>query len=255
MFSRIGLRGAGLFKSVCLGSNSLLRLSRGFSTGTATKDSFDSLKVSHPSHYSPNEGLDLMNALMGTTTCDGIAKILKAVPGNVTDLYLAYALTKLAEYEVPITPSFEQTILPFTLNYLKKFNRENSRALSEVVIALGQIGVQDAEVWNVIRQKIVTEKMHRYLPVKDLGELVEAIAHAGQADASLLQALGSQIIKHHRSLEPEQISAAIKGFEKSGLGAEGFTKSLEEAKIRAIEEDKHAHDHHHGHHTGHKALH
>lgn len=255
MFSRIGLRGTGILKSVCFSSNNWIRLGRAFSTGAAPRDSFDNIKVGHPSHYAANECFDLMNALMGATTCDGIAKILKTVPSNMTDLYLAYALTKLAEYEVPITPSFDQTILPFTLNYLKKFNRENGHAFSEVVIALGQIGIQDAELWNTIRQKIVKEKMHRYVPVKDLCSLVESIAHAGQADASILQALGSQIIKHHRALKGEQIEAAVRGFEKSGLGADGFTKSLEEARVRAIEEDKHSHDHHDHHHAPHKALH
>lgn len=252
MLTRFGLRGVTLLKTASIGSK-FIRLSRGFSTSTAPRDNFDNIKVSHPSHYNTVEALDLMNALMGTTTCDGIAKILKAVPGNVTDLYLAYALTKLAEYEVPLTASFEQTILPFTVNYLKKFNRDNSRAFSEVVIALGQLNIQDPELWTVIRQKIVQEKMHRYVPVKDLGDLIQSISHAGQADASILQALGGQVIRHHRALKAEQIQAAVQGFEKSGLGSDGFTKSLEEAKQRAIEEDKHAHDHHHGH--GHKALH
>ena len=186
---------------------------------------FEKLKVNHYHVLNQNDFSEVVNSIAFASNSQRVADIIRIAHPCFTDMLLALALNRIAQYEMPLNESFEEVIVPFATAYTKLFSRHHSQAFAETVIAMGKIGCKNQDYWNVVRTKI-DEGMARYMPLHLIGEVLNSIAQVGQADAKVMQALGGQVIKHQAGLPGAQIQAALEAFESAGVGAEAFKKNL-----------------------------
>ena len=151
----------------------------------------------------------------------------------MTDQLLAMGLRIMETQEFQLGNAFETKLLPFVRIYTKQFDRNHTQAFAETMVSMGNLGVKDEEYWDICRKKLIEEGYHRYIPLRNMGHLIKALANVDKADPELLRVLGSQVIKHQRSLDDENLNAAIAGFELTGLGADVFRKALDDGSHEA----------------------
>lgn len=60
---------------------------------------------------------------------------------------------------------FVNEIVPITKEFVKVFNREHNDALGEIVAYFGWLKVNDESVWQLFEQKLVKERLYRYIPL------------------------------------------------------------------------------------------
>lgn len=190
--------------------------------------SYENIKVNHWSQLNTFHYADLFNAIAFAPNSERLADVIHTAAPMMTDQLLAMALRIMEDYSFELGPAFETKLLPFIITYTKQFTRNHTAAFAEIMVAMGNLGVKDAEYWAVCKDKLIKEGYHRYIPLSYLGPLIKAMANVGQADGEILKLLGSQVIKHQKGLEQSNINAAIHGFESAGLGADLFRKALEE---------------------------
>ncbi len=69
-------------------------------------------------------------------------------------------------------------MIPITKEFLKNMNREHNWAFGKIVISLAKLvkfdylqQVKDAELWQQIENKLLKERMYRYLYLEDLVDM------------------------------------------------------------------------------------
>jgi len=200
------------------------KLHRGFAA-----QNFDNIKLQHFSQVNTFDNSEIMNALIGATTFREVADILKVGHAAISDLNFAYAMEKLAKFNVTPDDSLNEVIVPYATSFMKKCTTNQSMSFAFVATALGDIGVKDDAFWGAVKHKLLNERFTRYIPLQSLGPLTRAMAHVGQADAQVLKALGGQVLKHQKAIPEKHRNAAIHGFETAGIGADAFRNALEKA--------------------------
>lgn len=121
-------------------------------------------------------------------------------------------------------------MLPFIRDFTRAMNTNHTAAFAETMVSMGNLGVKDQEYWTICKDKLLKQNYHRYIPLRNVGYLIKALANVDQADPDLLRILGAQVIKHQASLKADNIEAAIQGFEQVGIGAVNFKKALADGK-------------------------
>lgn len=201
----------------------------GIFKGFSETSSYENIKVNHWSQLNTFHYAEVFNAIAFSSNSERMSEVIHIAAPMMTDQMLAMGLRMMESQEFQLGPAFYSKLVPFIKIYTKLFDRNHTQAFAETMVSMGNLGVKDDEYWDICRQKLVEEGYHRYIPLRNMGHLIKALANVGRADAELLMILGSQVIKHQLELEPENINAAIAGIESAGLGgADIFRKALEE---------------------------
>jgi hypothetical protein len=189
---------------------------------------YDNIKINHWSQLNTFHYGDLMNAIAFASNSERMADIIQTAAPMMTDQLLALSLRMMEEYEFDLGHGFYTKMLPFIKTYTRQFTRNHTQTFAETLVSMGNLQVKDVEYWAICKDKLVKDGYHRYIPLQYLGPLIRALANVGQADAELLKLLGSQVIKHQKAMDSDNINAAIHGFESAGISADAFRKALEQ---------------------------
>lgn len=184
------------------------------------------LKVNHYSQLNTFHYADVFNAVSFASNSERMADVIEIAAPMMTDNLLALALRIMEKKEFQLGEGFQNKMLPFIRDFTKIMDRNHTAAFAETMVSMGNLGVKDEAYWTICRQKLIDQGYHRYVPLRNLGHLIKALANVGQADAELMRLLGSQVIKHQAGLKQEDLAAAVEGFETAGIGADAFKKAL-----------------------------
>lgn len=111
-------------------------------------------------------------------------------------------------HEVEIDAHFYNSVSPILKEYIKNFDRECNKSLAEIATFLGRMNVQDDALWALITDKLVKERLYRYIPLNDLIDLAHGMANAKRATPELLTLVENVIIKHRLRLTVDKIEVA-----------------------------------------------
>ena len=70
------------------------------------------------------------------------------------------------------------------------------------------MNLQDNEFWEMVEQKLVDERLHRYFELGQLTEILCYFANVGRGSDDLIEVVEKTLIKHRKSLTPEIIETA-----------------------------------------------
>jgi len=164
--------------------------------------------------------VELTEAITECHTCRMVAELLKENIHQMTDYQLSFAIKQIYEYDIILDDNFYNIILPIVKEFVKNMDRESNKALGELVSYFGWMKVEDEGLWRLFEQKLVGEKLYRYIPLKELCKMIDALGTANQGSDELFNIFERVLLKHRLNLEPEDISYARKGFESRKVGSQ-----------------------------------
>ncbi len=156
---------------------------------------------------------ELGDAIAGSHTCRMLAELLKENVDQMTDYHLSFAIYQIYDHDLVLDDNFYNVILPIVKEFVKNMTREHNKSLAELVQHLGWLGVQDEGLWRLFHQKLLDEKLYRYIPLKELCKMIDALGANNQGSDELFNTFERVLIKHRLNLLPEDIEHARKGFE------------------------------------------
>ena len=172
------------------------------------------------------EYAEIWNESISMCTWKKVAETFQRGLPILTERHVVMIFDQMAKYEVPLDQDFNNMVLPMTKDFIRAFDKENSVGFSRIAHSLALLGVEDQELWNIVKDQIVERRMYRYIQPQEFGKLIYALARTGQADQETFRLLGEQVLKHKINLPEECVSLALSGFRESGLDYKDFEKSL-----------------------------
>jgi len=164
--------------------------------------------------------VELADAIAGSHTCRMHAELLKENIHQMTDKHLAFSIYTIYDNEIELDDHFYNVILPIVKEFVKNMNREHNTAFAQIVQYCGWMQVQDEGFWRLIEQKLVGEKLYRYIPLRELCKIIDAVATANQGSEELFNTFERVLIKQRLNLEPNDVIYARDGFEARKLGSQ-----------------------------------
>lgn len=163
-----------------------------------------------------NKGLymELSDALGGAYTCKQLAELLKENVSQMTDYQLSYALYRIFNDDIPLDDHFYNVILPIVKEFVKNFDRNHNKSLYELIQHCGYLKVQDADLWKLFEEKLLNQKLYRYIPTNELVKCAHALSEANQGSKELFNTFERVLIKHRLNLLPEDIELARDAFQR-----------------------------------------
>lgn len=181
--------------------------------------------------------MELTDALATAHTSRMIGELLKENIHQMTDYHLSYAIYQIYENDIELDENFYGVILPIIKEFVKNMDRNHNKSLAELIKHLGWLKVEDEGLWRLFEQKLVQEKLYRYIPLRDLCEAINGFAAANQGSQELFGIFEKVLVKQRLNLLPENIEYAREAFQTRKFGSqlllgvfEDPTKPLEGAE-------------------------
>lgn len=186
-------------------------------------------------------------AITACHNCKMLAEILKANLSQMSDYQLSMAIYQIYNYDLELDEHFYNTILPIVKEFVKSMNRENPRTLSEIISYMGWMKVQDDTLWTLFEQRLIADKLYRYLSVDQLIDVTSGISQANRGTPALFEVFEKVFIKHRLALNENKAELIRKAFEDKKLGSNLLFKVLENPRAegefreeqKALGQDKH----------------
>lgn len=172
--------------------------------------------------------IEINNMLLGVQSAKELALHFKTANGYLIDKHLSYAMVRLATDNFPLDEGFYNDFLPILTSHVKLLTSSQADTFSNIVMMAGDMGVQDIDFWSACKEVLFLQRMQRYIKVEKLGLCIKAFAMVGEADATVLQLLGDQVIKHKKVLHQQVKNDAKQGFQIAEIGLAEFKRALED---------------------------
>ena len=204
-------------------------------------------KILSPPDINIKTYVELTWAIAACHNCKMMAELLKANLGQMSDYQLSYAIYWLYNNDLELDEHFQNTILPIVKEFVKNMDRESNRTLAEIVSYMGWMKVQDEGLWTLFEQKLINEKLYRYLSLEQLIDVTSGISTANKGNPQLFDIFEKVFIKHRLALDSDSSFAIRKAFEERKLGSNLLFKVLEnpKAELPELKEEKKAIGQHH----------
>lgn len=212
----------GLRKTAGFRKTSLFR-------GFAEVPDWNKFPVNHFSTLNSYDYNELFNAITFATTVERMGQCVKYGAPVFTDALVSLMWRMMGEWDFDYNKeAMDIYILPFTIAQMKKFTNNHGTAFGEILTNAGNLGVTDATFWQVAKERLIKDHLHRYIPLNQIGYTLRAMARVGQADDKVVKALGGQVIKHQASLTDDNLQAAEEGVTLAGINTQAFHNALED---------------------------
>lgn len=208
---------------------------------------FSAKKILSPQDIPMKAYAELGMAINACHNCKMMADLLKSNLGQMSDYQLSFAVYQIFNYDLELDEHFYSTILPIVKEFVKNMGRENNRSLAEIVSYMGWLRVQDDDLWKLFEQKLIAEKLYRYLSIEQLIDVTSGVSTANRGNSAMFEVFEKVFIKHRLALVGERAEMVRRAFEQRKLGSQLLFKVLENPRAevevqdekKAIEHNKH----------------
>ena len=91
--------------------------------------------------------------------------------------------------------------------------------------------LQDNEFWELVEQKLVDERLHRYYTLDKLTNILVLLAEVGRGSDEMIDIVEKTLIKHRKAITPEIADSAREGFRLINKGSEILYRVLEDPSV------------------------
>lgn len=172
--------------------------------------------------------VELTDALGAAHTCRMIGELLKENIHQMTDYQLSYAIFQIYENDIELDENFYGVILPIVKEFVKNFDRNHNKSLAELISHLGWMKVEDEGLWRLFEQKLLQEKLYRYIPLRELCEVIHGFATVNQGSQELFSVFERVLVKQRLNLLPADIDYAREAFQTRQFGSQLLLDVLED---------------------------
>lgn len=176
-------------------------------------------KYLQPWELERKEYVELTMAIQSVYNCKMLGEILKDNIHMLTDYQLSFAMFHLWNHEITIDAHFYNVVSPILKEYIKNFDRECNKSLAEITTFLGRMKVQDDALWTLLEDKLLKERLYRYIPLFDLIDLAHGMATANRGSEELYNVIENVIIKHRFRLNEDKARVAYDCYSSLNRGS------------------------------------
>ena len=146
----------------------------------------------------------------------------------MTPEQIMYGFRFIGIHGLEKNPDFWNVIVPMVKKQLKTLDRQTTNALKQCIEGAATMYLQDNELWELVEQKLVDEKLHRYFNLDDLSEILCYLGRVGRGSDEMVEIIEKTFIKHRKGLTERAISNAKIGFAAVNKGSEILQRVLED---------------------------
>ena len=81
----------------------------------------------------------------------------------------------MSEIRMDPTDKFYTILSPFSIEFVKQFNRDQATTMEQMLRTLVELNIYDKPLWDILIQKLDTENCYKYIPLKETGILLDTI--------------------------------------------------------------------------------
>ncbi|EGR31948.1 hypothetical protein IMG5_099760 [Ichthyophthirius multifiliis] len=181
------------------------------------------------------EYVELSQAILSCYSCKMLGEILRDNLHILTDLQLSLSMFQLWNHKIEVDQHFYNTLSPILKEFIKRFDRECNKSLGNITNYLGQMNVQDDELWKVIEDKLVKERFYRYLPLEILIEAAHGMACAQRGSKQFFDIVENVAIKHRLRLNSYHVKLLHDTYQRIQQGSNLFFEVLKNPQADANE--------------------
>ena len=133
--------------------------------------------------------------------------------------YIAFAFYQIGNFNHDRDIFFWETILPRVKDQMKTLDRHTIKSLYLIIIGASRMQLQDNEFWETVEEQLIDNRLHRYLNIDQVCDLVEGLSLVGRGSDELLELCEKYIIKHRKALTKINIEKASHGFKELNKGS------------------------------------
>jgi hypothetical protein len=124
-----------------------------------------------------------------------------------------------------------QFIIPTLKTYLIKADRNSITELYYAALGASIMNLGDMEYWGIIEQKLIGEKLYKYLSVEQTAKLALELFKAERGSTALHKAIEVTLIKHRRAIHGKKQLLKIVKEAYDGRGSEIMKAALNDPNI------------------------
>lgn len=203
-------------------------------------------KILNPNDIPMKAYEEMTWAIAACHNCKMMAELLKANLSQMSDYQLSLAIYQIYRYDLDLDDHFYNTIIPIVKEFLKNADRESNRTFAEIVSFMGWMKIQDEGFWTLVEQRLLTDRLYRYLTLDQLIDVTSGISTANKGNIAMFETFEKVFIKHRLALDEDKTEVIRKAFEDKQLGSNLLFKVLENPKASFEEgkEEKKTIEHH-----------
>ena len=171
-------------------------------------------------------------AIFNAKTTDQFAYIFQKYGEHITDYQISHSFYIIGFHKFDKNDAFWKVIYPLAKKQLATLDRNCTRSLCELIGGASELTIQDNEFWEMVEQKLVDERLYRYLTLEQLTKTLSFMSNVGRGSDELIDVVEKTLIKHRKSLTPEIIAYAREGFVRINKGSEILFKVLEDPNVQ-----------------------
>ena len=149
---------------------------------------------------------------MGAKETDQIVYVYKKYGKYMTDFQISYGFWFIGMNRLERTPDFWNEIVPLVKTQLATLDRNCTKSLFHFIEGASAMTLQDNEFWELVEQKLVDERLHRYFQLEELCQVLVNLANVGRGSDELIEVIEKTLIKHRKAITPEIARTARHGF-------------------------------------------
>ena len=171
--------------------------------------------------------LDMSQYITDSNKCEDIAYVYKKYEELTVD-HIAFSFQRIGKYYFLIFigtqnwdrgDEFYETILPRVKSQMKTLDRNCVRSLYKIIEGAAAMRLQDNEFWEIVEEKLIDNRLHRYLTIDQTCHLVCLLGLVGRGSDELIELCEKYIIKHRKALTDDNIRIAAEGFKLLDKGS------------------------------------
>ena len=167
-------------------------------------------------------------AIYNSHNPNDIAKTFTEYQHCLTSNHISYAIDHIANHQLDLDHHFWSVIYPRVKQEVISLDRYCAVPFVKILYAISRIALVDKELWEIFEEKLIQEKLIRYLTPPQLIKVLNSFANMKKGSDILFQEIEKRLIKHQKELDHDLALEAKAGFQLAEKGSEGLIKLLEE---------------------------
>jgi len=143
-----------------------------------------------------NKYRELTSGLESCKTMSTLVYYFRKYPKIITLYHLRLAFRRIASLHMELIQDFWDVVFPYAKALVKTANRESVDTMAACLLSLSELLIQDEEIWQVAQEKLVKEKMLRYVMLGNVPSLLYAFANNKKGTKETMDAIENLILTH-----------------------------------------------------------
>jgi hypothetical protein len=187
----------------------------------------------HPRDFGMNQHDVMIWMVPNFINCRQSLDFLKTNEGQIPPKVIGDMLASMANLQIPLDEHWPE-ICKHVKSIIEEYPRNFKSDLVRVARHVADLGEANAEFWELIEKKLMTEGLVRYLSEAEAAQLLWGLCKVNRGSDALWKRLENEVARYYVSMENDDLGEAIFALEVSGKGDRAVIQKLK-SRLQANE--------------------